>query len=61
LALTTPARYQSTCKKRAAKKTMQIIHLHDLLQQQSRTLEDVIKSLSFLIGDRIVGKGKMKK
>ncbi|CAF4081080.1 unnamed protein product [Rotaria magnacalcarata] len=49
LALIAPSQYQPTSKKHAAKKTMQIIHLHQLLEKKSRPLEDVITSLSYLI------------
>ncbi|CAF1512869.1 unnamed protein product [Adineta steineri] len=55
LALIAPSHYQPTSKKRAEKKTMQIIHLHQLLEKKSRTLEDVIISLSYLVGS-----GKIK-
>ncbi|CAM4833660.1 unnamed protein product [Rotaria magnacalcarata] len=55
LALIAPSQYQPTSKKHAAKKTMQIIHLHQLLEKKSRPLEDVITSLSYLVGS-----GKIK-
>lgn len=56
LALTTTAQYQSTSKKRADKKTMQIEHLHNLLKNKTKSIQDVITSLSYLVGC-----GKIKK
>lgn len=60
LGLVIPSLSQPTSKKRAAKKTMQIINLHNLLEQQRRTLDDVIISLSYLIGGPISGSKKIK-
>ena len=60
LSLTTTQR-QPTSSKRAAKKTMQIIHLHDLLQQHRKTLADVITSLSYLVGGSVSRGGNKKK
>lgn len=60
LDLIAPSQYQPTSKKRAAKKTMQIIHLHDLLEKKSRTLEDVITSLSYLVGGGKIKTSRVK-
>ncbi|CAF0969765.1 unnamed protein product [Didymodactylos carnosus] len=60
LDLTTPSHHQPTSKKNC-EKTMQIIHLHNLLEQQRRTFQDVITSLSYLIGGPVPTVGKTKK